>query len=283
MAPTEFDPDDLIDDVVVVLLAGGSGERLGGNRPKAFVGVAGEVMLAHSLRSFEAHEAVDAIVLVVPDDWEGPAEALVDDLGCDRVSAIVVGGASRAASVVAGLSCVPSRRATAVLVHDAARPIVDHDIVDRVLAPLAEGVDAVVPALPVTDTIKQVAADGSGTVEATPPRHLLRRAQTPQACRASALHAALDNATEAELATITDCADAVARSGGRVMVVEGDERLHKITTLSDLALVERWLLPTASDVTDAAISDEDLLAQAEDPEDLEPMDEDDLVGVEGGA
>ena len=118
MTPPEYDPNDLIDDVAVVLLAAGEGSRMRTSRPKAFVGVAGEAMLVHSLRSFEAHEAVDSIVLVVPEDWVGPAEVLVEDIGCDKVSSIEIGGASRAASVRAGLAAAANRRATAVLVRD---------------------------------------------------------------------------------------------------------------------------------------------------------------------
>ncbi|MBC7645362.1 MAG: 2-C-methyl-D-erythritol 4-phosphate cytidylyltransferase, partial [Thermoleophilia bacterium] len=154
----QLNPEDFIDDVAVIILAGGHGERLGGPRPKAFVGLAGEVLLAHSLRAFEQHEAVDSIVLVVPEDWVGPTEVLVDDLGCDRVTSIEIAGSSRAASVVAGLEAIVDRRATAVLVHDAARPIVPADLIDRVLGPLSEGADAVVPVLEVADTIKQIDA-----------------------------------------------------------------------------------------------------------------------------
>jgi 2-C-methyl-D-erythritol 4-phosphate cytidylyltransferase len=282
-ATSEFRIEDLIDDVTVILLAGGSGERLGGARPKAFVGLAGEVMLAHSLRSFEAHEAVDAIVLVVPEDWEGPAEALVDDLGCDRVSAIVVGGSSRAASVQAGLACVPARRGTAVLVHDAARPLVSADVVDRVLAPLAEGFDAVVPVIAVPDTIKQLADDDSMVVAVTPPRNLLRSAQTPQACRATALHEALAHARDEELAGMTDCSDAVARIGGAVVAVPGDERLHKITTRADLGLVESWLARDTGAHEADEVPDVEVLAGEEDVEDLEPLDSDDLAGFEPNA
>ncbi len=234
-----YDPDDLIDDVAVILLAAGSGTRLGSARPKAFVGVAGEAMLVHSLRSFEAHDAVDSIVLVVPEDWLGPAEVLVDDLGCDKVSSIEVGGASRAASVRAGLAAVADRRATAVLVHDAARPIVPLSLVDRVLAPLADGWDAVVPSLPVTDTIKRIDRDGS--IVETLDRSTLGAAQTPQACRASALHAALADLDDAQLETITDDAAAIERAGGRTVVVVGDQRARKITTAEDLAALEREL------------------------------------------
>lgn len=281
-----LDPEDFIDDVAVVLLAAGEGSRLGSSRPKAFVGLAGEAMLVHALRSFEAHEAVDSIVLVVPEDWTGPAEVLVEDIGCDKVSSIEVGGPSRAASVKAGLQAVASRRATAVLVHDAARPIVPEPLVDRVLAPLSEGWDAVVPALPVTDTIKQVAPDGS-TVEQTLDRSTLWAAQTPQACRSSVLHAALDALDEAALAGITDDAAAIEQNGGRTRTVLGDPRARKVTGPEDLAELERVLAP-ATPVAQAASEPDPALEGDVDPEqelavDLEPLDEDDMAGAEDEA
>jgi 2-C-methyl-D-erythritol 4-phosphate cytidylyltransferase len=279
------DPDDLIDDVAVVLLAAGEGRRLGSARPKAFVGLAGEAMLVHSLRAFEAHEAVDSIVLVVPEAWTGPAEVLVDDIGCDKVSSIEVGGASRAESVRNGLVAVADRRATAVLVHDAARPVVPEALVDRVLAPLADGWDAVVPALPVTDTIKLV--DLSGAITATPARELVLAAQTPQACRASALHAALRSASPQELARITDDAAAIEQHGGRTTTVAGDPSTRKVTTADDLAELERVLAPATPEAEAAATPDPALENDA-DPEhelaeDLEPLDADDLVGADDEA
>jgi 2-C-methyl-D-erythritol 4-phosphate cytidylyltransferase len=276
-----LDPEDFIDDVAVVLLAAGEGSRLGSSRPKAFVGLAGEAMLVHSLRAFEQHEAVDSIVLVVPEEWTGPAEVLVDDLGCDKVSSIEVGGASRAASVRAGLEAVADRRATAVLVHDAARPIVPEELVDRVLAPLSEGWDAVVPALPVTDTIKVV--DANGRIESTAARASLRAAQTPQACRASALHAALRDLDEPGLERLTDDAAAIEANGGRTIAVQGDPRTRKVTGPGDLAELERVLAPATPEAEAASTPDPALEGDADPerelPEDLEPLDDDDLVGA----
>ena len=279
----EFDPDDLIDEIAVIIVAAGSGERLGSSRPKAFVGVAGEAMLVHSLRAFESHEAVDSIVLVVPEDWLGPAEVLVEDVGCDKVSSIEIGGATRAESVVAGLQAVADRRGTAVLVHDAARPRVPEALVDRVLSPLAEGWDAVVPGLPVTDTIKVMGADGEITTTLT--RELLCAAQTPQACRASALHAALRDRTPEQLAALTDDAQAIELAGGRVRMVAGDTRATKITTPDDLAAVERAMapvteIPVVSVAGADAAPDLDADPDSELPEDLEPLDEDDLAGAD---
>ena len=279
------DPDDLIDDVAVVLLAAGVGARLGSARPKAFVGLAGEAMLVHSLRAFEAHEAVDSIVLVVPEDWLGPAEVLVDDVGCDKVSSIEIGGPSRAASVRNGLEAVADRRATAVLVHDAARPIVPESLVDRVLAPLADGADAVVPALAVTDTIKRIDADG--VIVETIDRSVLCAAQTPQACRASALHAALRDLDDDALAAITDDASAIEARGGRAVMVVGDQRTRKVTTADDLAALELVLAPATPEAA-AAVTPDPALEGDTDPdhelaEDMDPLDEDDLAGAEDEA
>jgi 2-C-methyl-D-erythritol 4-phosphate cytidylyltransferase/2-C-methyl-D-erythritol 2,4-cyclodiphosphate synthase len=119
-------------------------------------------------------------------------------------------------------------------VHDAARPLVDDAVIERVLGPLAEGFDGVVPALAVPDTVKRVEC---GAVVETIPRKGLFGAQTPQAF----LAAALRRAYTGDLADATDCASLVERSGGRVAVVEGDRRLLKVTTPEDLALVESWL------------------------------------------
>ncbi|MBC7643510.1 MAG: 2-C-methyl-D-erythritol 4-phosphate cytidylyltransferase, partial [Thermoleophilia bacterium] len=240
--------------------------------------LAGEVLLAHSLRAFEQHDPVDSIVLVVPEDWVAPTEVLVDDLGCDRVASIEIAGSSRAASVLAGLEAVVDRRGTAVLVHDAARPIVPADLIDRVLGPLSEGADAVVPVLEVADTIKQIDAS-TGKIIATPARASLRRAQTPQACRASSLHAALRGLDDTALALITDCSMAIENNGGTCVVVDGDLRTHKITTAADLAELEAVLSPPPLPADTVAVDASGQVLGDEDPEDLEPLDEEDLAGA----
>jgi 2-C-methyl-D-erythritol 4-phosphate cytidylyltransferase len=206
---------------------------------------------------------------------------LVEDVGCDKVSSIEIGGATRAESVLAGLQAVADRRGTAVLVHDAARPRIPEALVDRVLSPLAEGWDAVVPGLPVTDTIKVLGADGEITTTLT--RELLCAAQTPQACRASALHAALRDLSGEQLAALTDDAQAIELAGGRVRMVAGDTRALKITTPDDLAVVERAMMPAPTvEVVTVAGAGPDLDADpdSELPEDLEPLDEDDLAGAD---
>jgi 2-C-methyl-D-erythritol 4-phosphate cytidylyltransferase len=150
------------------------------------------------------------------------------------VAACVPGGDTRAESVRAGVAEV-EQDALAVLVHDAARPVLPEEVVERVLAPLGESWDGAVPALPVADTLKRAAEDGS--VIETVDRAGLQAVQTPQAFLAPVLREALAG----ELGDASDCASLVERRGGRVLVVEGDRRLVKVTTQADLAFVETLL------------------------------------------
>lgn len=221
--------------VWAVVVAAGDGRRLGADRPKAFVGLGGRPLLAHSVDMLEAHDRVDRIVLVVPAGWEEPASLLADELVAGKVAAAVAGGPARALSVAAGLREVAAD-AGAVLVHDAARPFASPALVDRVLAALAEA-DGAVPAVPVTDTVKRVRG---GEVTETLERSELRAVQTPQAFRAGALRRAYDR-PDGELRDATDCACLVERSGGRVVAVEGDAANVKITDAEDLARAEAAL------------------------------------------
>ena len=216
-----------------LLVAAGAGERLGIDRPKAFAVLAGRPLLAESLDRLDRCPWVDAIVVAAPPGWEEPAILLSEELATTKVVSCVTGGATRAESVRAALADVADE-ALVVLVHDAARPLVDDAVVERVLGPLSEGFDGVVPALPVPDTLKRVEG---GSVVATVARDGLLVAQTPQAF----LAAALRGAYAGDLSDATDCASLVERAGGRVAVVEGDVRLLKVTTREDLALVEALL------------------------------------------
>ena len=217
--------------VWAVLAAAGSGERLGGDRPKAFVRLGEQPLLAESLARLDASEWVDAIVVAAPPGWEEPAILLAEELGCGKVNACITGGATRADSVRLGVAEVPADAAV-VLVHDAARPLVDDDVIGRVLAALNEGWDGAVPALRVPDTIKRV--EGDRVVE-TLPRDDLRAVQTPQAFVADVLRNALTGSGW------TDCAAAVEAAGGRVKAVDGDPRLAKITDAEDLERVAALL------------------------------------------
>ena len=216
-----------------MLVAAGFGERLGIDRPKAFAALAGRPLLAESLDRLDRCPWIDAIVVAAPAGWEEPSILLSEELAATKVVACVTGGATRAESVRAALADVPDD-ALVVLVHDAARPLVDDAVVERVLGPLTEGFDGAIPGLPIPDTVKRVE---QGAVVETVAREGLVRAQTPQAFLASVLR----RAYAGDLAGAADCAFLVERAGGRVAVVEGDPRLLKVTTPEDLALVESWL------------------------------------------
>jgi 2-C-methyl-D-erythritol 4-phosphate cytidylyltransferase len=219
--------------VWAILVAAGRGERLGLDHPKAFAKLGEDPLLAEPLRRLDDSEWVDAIVLVAPPGWEEPSILLAEELGCGKVSACVPGGETRADSVRAGLAEVPED-AVVVLVHDAARPLLPEAVIERVLAPLADGWDGAVPGLPVSDTLKRVGADGA--VLETVERDSLYVVQTPQAFPADVLRRAVASGADA-----TDCAGLVEASGGRVKVVPGDPLLLKVTTADDLAKIASWL------------------------------------------
>jgi 2-C-methyl-D-erythritol 4-phosphate cytidylyltransferase len=222
--------------VWAVLVAAGRGERLGEDRPKAFARLGELPLLAEPLRRLDVSEWVDAVVVVVPADWEEPTILLAEQLGASKVIAAVPGGDSRSASVRAGLAEVPEDAAV-VLVHDAARPLLPAELVPRLLDALGEGFDGAVPVLPVTDTVKRIR---DGVVVETLPRDELVAVQTPQAFVANVLRAAA--AGEG-----SDCASLVEAAGGRVKTVPGDERLLKVTNRADLDRVAGWLLEAVLD------------------------------------
>jgi 2-C-methyl-D-erythritol 4-phosphate cytidylyltransferase len=217
-----------------VVVAAGRGDRLRLDRPKAFAKLGGRPLLAESLERLEGSNWVDSIVVVAPEEWEEPSILLAEEIGAGKVTACVAGGATRVESVRAGVAEIGAE-ALVVLVHDAARPLLVAEVVERVLAPLGEGWDGAVPALPMADTLKRAAEDG--TVLETVDRTGLHAIQTPQAFLAAVLREALTG----DLADASDCAALVERRGGRVRVVEGDRRLLKVTTQADLDFVQSLL------------------------------------------
>ncbi|KZE91653.1 bifunctional 2-C-methyl-D-erythritol 4-phosphate cytidylyltransferase/2-C-methyl-D-erythritol 2,4-cyclodiphosphate synthase [Microbacterium sp. TNHR37B] len=211
----------------IILVAAGSGTRLAAGGPKAFVGIDEHSILHHALSGVLAGPLAQ-IVVVVPADRIGDARTEVDALAGARrdLIRIVAGGSTRQQSVSAGLAAVwPD--VEFVLVHDAARALTPPDVFARVVAALEDGRDAVLPVLPVVDTLKRV--DGQDVVEAV-DRSVLASAQTPQGFRRAVLLAALAEATEDH----TDDAAAVQAAGHPVTTVAGDERSFKITTPADL-------------------------------------------------
>lgn len=227
--------------LAVIVVAAGSGTRLRGGAPKAFVGLDARSILHHALRGVFSAPAAQ-VVVVVPEGYEGDATTDALDAAGDRgeLVTVVTGGATRQQSVAAGLAALWGDVDT-VLVHDAARALTPAAVFERVVAALDDGAVAVIPVLPVVDTIKRV--DGAGRVVAAVDRSELAAAQTPQGFRRSVLEAAAASAD----ADHTDDAALVAAAGHPVVTVEGDARAFKVTTAPDLDRA-RSLVAVAAEV-----------------------------------
>jgi 2-C-methyl-D-erythritol 4-phosphate cytidylyltransferase len=217
-------------ETLAILVAAGRGERMGGGRPKAFLPLAGQPMLLRAARAFEAAASVAAIVAVVPAELVGPAREMLG--GVRKLSAVVAGGERRQDSVRAGLEAAPAFEGV-VLVHDAARPLVEVALIEAVAGAAAEG-GAALPVLDVVDTLKRVR---DGKVTGTLDRREHATAQTPQGFRAALLRRAYDAAFR-DGVTLTDEAMAVERLGEPVTAVRGSARNRKLTTPEDLAWAE---------------------------------------------
>ena len=213
-----------------VIPAAGAGRRMGG-RKKPFLALRGESLLQHALRPFLTHPSVTALrVALSPEDASDCPVWLRD---CDPRLALVAGGNSRAASVRAALEALPD--VDVVLVHDAARPLVTHAIIDRCLGAVGTGMGAVA-GWPASDTLKQV--DDDGRVLATPDRSRIWHAQTPQAFPAELLRRAYAAWDGRE---VTDDGALVEMAGGTVVMVEGSTTNLKVTRPEDLVVAEAFL------------------------------------------
>jgi 2-C-methyl-D-erythritol 4-phosphate cytidylyltransferase len=226
----------------VVVAAAGQGERLGPGVPKALRLVAGEPLLVRAVRSLVAAPSVDLVVVAAPPDQVGTVRAMLTDVLPPRVGLVVVaGGRSRQESVLRGLEVMPDQ-VDVVLVHDAARALVPVALIESVVAAVRAGAGAVVPALPVADTVKR--ADSDGHVTATVDRAGLWSVQTPQGFSRVLLMAAHQNAAMSSVggeAPATDDAGLVERMGGTVTLVPGSEEAFKVTRPIDLLLAEAVL------------------------------------------
>jgi 2-C-methyl-D-erythritol 4-phosphate cytidylyltransferase len=224
------------------ITAAGRGVRLGPGAPKALRALGGTPMLIHAVRAMAASRAVSLVVVVAPPDGAAEVKSLLDAHALpERTDFLVVpGGESRQESVRLGLDALPPEY-DIVLVHDAARPLVPVDTVDGVIEAVRDGAPAVVPALPLADTVKQVepaAVPGEPEpVVATPERARLRAVQTPQGFD----RATLVRAHETVTGDVTDDASMVEQLGPTVMVVPGHEEAFKVTRPLDLVLAEAVL------------------------------------------
>ena len=218
-----------------IVPAAGRGERLGPGAPKALRQLAGAPLLVHAVRALVRARAVDLVVVAAPPDDVAGVRRLLASLDDVSDLEVVPGGATRQDSVRAALSVLPPD-VDVVLVHDAARPLVPVDLVNAVAAAVRAGAEAVVPVLPVTDTIREV--DPWGRAVATPDRSALRSVQTPQGFRRSVLENAHVSAGAAQR---TDDAGLVEQAGGVVHVIAGSEEAFKVTRPLDLLLAEAVL------------------------------------------
>jgi 2-C-methyl-D-erythritol 4-phosphate cytidylyltransferase len=223
--------------VVAVVLAAGGGTRFGGEVPKQLVPLRGRPMLLHSVAAFAAARQVDRLVIVTAPELRGAVQDALGPAGPKPVT-IVDGGTTRTESSRLGLAAISELDGT-VLIHDAARPLVDADLVARCLEGLV-GVDAVVPVIAATDTIATVAGDRLLDV---PDRSTLAQVQTPQAFRLPTIRAAYDRGAADPGFVATDDASVVLRylPGTPVRCVAGSVRNLKITTPGDLAVAEQLL------------------------------------------
>ncbi|MHB1170787.1 MAG: 2-C-methyl-D-erythritol 4-phosphate cytidylyltransferase [Longimicrobiales bacterium] len=217
----------------VLVPAAGAGRRMGGAR-KPMLELAGEPLLLHAVRPFLTFPEVQQVIVALPADSAGDPPTWLTDL--DARVRIVAGGAERGDSVRAALAAT-DEAIDVVLVHDAARPLIRREVIERALAAAVQG-RSVIAAVPLADTVQQV--DPRGVIIDTPDRAQLRAAQTPQAFPRSILVAAYARAA-AEGVAATDDAALVARCGVPVGTIEGDVENLKVTTPADLVVAEALL------------------------------------------
>lgn len=228
----------------VVLLAAGSSRRMNGI-VKQFEDIGGKQAFRHALDAFTSHSQIGTIIIVVPDgQQETYKSAVPHETVNGKTIRYVTGGAERHLSVRCGLDALRDSLSAYIAIHDAARPFVPHEVIDRCLASLSQGHRAVIPALAVADTIKLVAPDTDASAEVinTLPRDQLRRIQTPQIFDKDLIHRLYDQ-DETSTHIPTDDASLAEAAGVPVMVVDGDECLAKITWQSDLATMKASFMP----------------------------------------
>lgn len=221
---------------VAIIAAAGQGTRMGSKRAKQFLELAGTPIIIHTLQAFEACEAIQEIIVVLPEADINDFSELAQRYHLKKLRAVVAGGTTRASSVLRGLNALTAIEADIVAVHDGSRPLVTvQEITETVRAAQVSG--AAILAAPMVDTVKEVAG---GSVVKTIPRAHLRRALTPQCFRYAVLRQAYEQVDELD-ASLTDESSLVERLGVSVSVVEGSLRNIKITRPEDLLIAEAML------------------------------------------
>ena len=221
---------------VAIIAAAGQGSRMGGKRAKQFLELAGRPIISHTIQAFEACEAIQEIIVVLPPADVRGFSAIARPYNLGKVRAVVPGGVTRASSVLHGLQALERQDKDIVAVHDGSRPLVTTAEILRTVQ-AAEVSGAAILAAPIVDTVKEVR---DGVVTATVPRNDLRRALTPQCFRYEVLRQAYEQVDELD-ATLTDESSLVERLGMAVTVIEGSSRNIKVTRPEDLVIAEALL------------------------------------------
>lgn len=241
---------------IAVVLAGGTGRRMGSPVPKQFMELGGRAVIEYSVETFNYHAAIDEVAVVVHADWRQEMEAIVARNGWEKLTRVIDGGSERYMSTLnAVMAYIDEPDDTNLLLHDAARPLVSRGIVDRVVETL-EGCEAVGVAVPSTDTVWEVHPDMSYElgvrsyefgvprfVARIPERRLMWRAQTPQGFRLPVLRDAYQRALQDPQFAATDDCGVVRRymPGVKIAVVEGEERNMKLTSADDLSVLKNYI------------------------------------------
>ena len=218
---------------VAIIAAAGQGTRMGGKRAKQFLELAGIPIIIHTLKAFEACEAIQEIILVLPEADVRGFSAVARPYKLEKVRAVVPGGVTRASSVLNGLKAVNAKDDDIVVVHDGSRPLVTSAEITRAVQ-AAEVSGAAILVAPIVDTVKEVR---DGAVTRTLPRDQMRRALTPQCFRYEILRQAYERVDELD-ATLTDESSLVERLGVSVTVVDGNSQNIKVTRPEDLVIAE---------------------------------------------
>ena len=224
--------------IAALVVAAGTGNRLGGTTPKQYLPLGGQAVLRHSLATLAAHPAIDPLIVVINPDHQDLFAVSAADIDAETV----IGASTRQESVRLGLHHLAHRHPKHVLIHDGARPFVNANLIDRVLAGLRDH-DAVIPALPILDSIKRVSGD---QIESAIDRTGLWRAQTPQGFHFDAIYRASGSASSN--GNYADDAAIAAAAGIDVHTVDGDETNFKVTLPGDLERAERLLQARLGDI-----------------------------------
>ncbi len=232
--------DDNLTSVSVVIVAAGSGSRMGLDKNKQFIDLGGMPMIARTLLVFEKIPRVESIILVTRDRDIDEASEIVKRYGVKKVTDIIPGGETRSQSVMCGLKRLDADKDSIVLIHDGARPFISPNHILKLISEIESGsCEAAAVGVRVKDTIKQI--DDYGFISTTPDRNSLISIQTPQCFRFDLIMKAHTRARNKDLDFTDDCAVVEALSGERIKVVEGDYNNIKITTPEDLVLAEKIL------------------------------------------